>query len=106
MIRKLEAVGNGSPSIKVLLFGGADTAHMVVGALEHIEKYKIIAIVDNDRRLWGERIGAHIIQSPEIIKTIKVDSIIISTFAKQNEIYRDIKWVEDEGVKVVRLSTL
>lgn len=106
IVSKLKALGNGAPRIRVLLFGGSETAQMVVSALEQIEKYKVVAIVDNDSWLWGHRIGAHIIQSPEILKTIKVDSVIISTFARQNEIYRDIQWLEKKGVDVVRLSTL
>lgn len=106
LIGKLKEVGNGSNSVNVVLFGGSDTAQMVLSALEQIPKYRIVAIVDNNKKLWGSKVGGHIIQNPEIIKDVDLDCIIIATFARQNEIHSSLRNLETNGVQIIRLSSL
>lgn len=106
LIEKLKSVGAGNNNIRVILFGGSDTAQMVVSALELIPNYQIISIVDNNEALWGKSIGGYEIQDPETMRTHDFDCVIIATFAKQNEIYQSLKFLEQENKQVIRLSTL
>lgn len=107
LVKKLKTLNNVEKKHKVVLFGGADTAELVVSALEQLPSYSIVAIVDNNRKLWGERIrGGFVIQNPEIVSTIDLDCVIIATFARQNEIFDSLKYIREKGVDVIRLSAL
>lgn len=106
LVKKLVDACEKKSSIKVVLYGGSDTARLVVSAIEQIPQYVVVAIVDNDQSLWGQSIGGHVIQNPALIKDTDFDCIVISTFAKQNEIYASLKTTEEYGTKIIRLSAL
>ena len=106
IINKLKEHLLGNGSMRLVLYGGADTAQLVNNALEQFPHVHIAAIVDNDASKWGVRIGNHVIQSPLVLENVMIDCIIISSFARQNEIYTFIKKYEEQGIKIIRLSTL
>ena len=91
---------------KVVLFGGADTARIVTNALENFPHVVLYAIIDNDKNKWGEKIGTHVIQPPDLLSKLTFDSLIISSFAKQEEIYQSVGWLEQKGVKIIKLTNL
>jgi DNA-binding MarR family transcriptional regulator len=106
IITKLQGHLNGDGTHRVILFGGADTAQLVCSAMESFPHVEIVAIVDNDKRKQGEMIGAHVIQHPAILQTVEFDSVVISSFARQDEIYESIRSLESHDVKLIKLASL
>lgn len=91
---------------KTVLFGGAETAEVVISALEQFPQVVLSTVVDNDSAKWGEKIGNHIIQPPDLLHKITFDSLIISSFARQEEIYESVSWLKKSGVKIIKLTSL
>ncbi|MBE0585227.1 MAG: winged helix-turn-helix domain-containing protein [Desulfofustis sp.] len=106
IITKLQGHLNGNGNHRVILFGGADTAQLVCSALESFPHVAIVAIVDNNNRRWGEMIGSHVIQRPEMLQKVAFDSVVISSFARQDEIYDSIRSLESQNVKLIKLAYL
>lgn len=52
-------------------------------------RYEICALVDNDKKKWGQKYKGRECQSPEVLKTLSVDKIIIIAIA--NKHIQDIK---------------
>lgn len=91
---------------KVILFGGSDTAQLVLSAIETVPNVNIAAIVDNDNNKWGSKLGQFVIQSPSILEEMSFDCVVVSSFARQDEIYHSISYLEERGVKIIKLSSL
>lgn len=90
---------------KVALFGASETAEVVYTAIKHIP-LTVSAIVDSDPSKQGKQFNGLVIQKPEILKSIVSDAIVITSFARQEEIYKEIIQLVGEGVKVKKLSDL
>ncbi|MCB2214758.1 winged helix-turn-helix transcriptional regulator [Desulfofustis glycolicus] len=106
IITKLLGHLNGNGSHRVVLFGGADTAQLVCSALESFSHVEIVAIVDNNKGKWGQVIGSQMIQDPALLEEIEFDSVVISSFARQDEIYESIRSLESQNVKLIKLASL
>jgi DNA-binding MarR family transcriptional regulator len=91
---------------KIVLFGAADTAQLVLAVLEEFENAVVMAIVDNDKKKWGRKFGPMVIQPPSIIDNMNHNCLIISSFACQNEIYDSISHYAEQGVLIIKLSTV
>lgn len=92
--------------VRVMLYGGSDTGGLVVEALENFDNVKVVAVVDSDSMKWGTAIGSHIVQGPAILEQATVDYIIISSFARQNEIYDLLRKIPITEEKILKLSSL
>ena len=89
----------------VALFGAAETAEVVQSAIKET-RLVIISVVDSDKTKHGKPFNGLLIQPPEEIKRIRPDAVIITSFAKQEEIYKDLKKIIDKKIKVKKLSGL
>ena len=96
---------DGNPH-RVILFGGAETACMVIQAIHLFPQARIVGIVDNDSTKWNTRLEGYTITPPQSLKSISHDTVIISSFAKQDEIYASIRKLADQGINIVKLSSL
>ncbi len=90
---------------EVALFGAAETAEVVHVAIKD-SSLIVKAIVDSDPKKHGTPFNGLKIQSPEILKKIKVDAIVITSFGKQEEIYQMIRKMFGDKIKVKKLSDL
>lgn len=89
----------------VVLFGAADTAEVVHLAIKETQLV-MIGVVDSDASKHGKPFNGLLIQSPEEVRRIKPDAVIITSFARQEEIYNYIKGLVCKKTKVKKLSEL
>ena len=87
----------------VVLFGAANTAEVVYAAIRETSLV-VIGIVDSDTSKQGNLFNGMIIQKPEKILTIKPDVVLITSFARQEEIYDQIYDVVGDTLVIKRLS--
>lgn len=90
---------------KVALFGAAETAEVVYTAIKETP-LSVIAVVDNDPKRHGKTFNGFIIKKPEELKKIGADAIVITSFARQEEIHECIRQLLGEEIKVKKLSDL
>ena len=89
----------------VALFGAAYTAEVVYAVIKEVP-LEVVAVVDSDPKKQGKPFGDLIIQPPDVLKKIKVDAVVITSFGKQEEIHDFIRRFVDKKIKVVKLSNL
>lgn len=89
----------------VTLFGAAETAEVVHAALKETSM-EVMAVVDSDQTKHGKPFNGLIIQPPEVLKAIHTDAVLITSFARQEEIHKCVRHLTGEKIKVVRLSDL
>ena len=101
---KISFAGLSCP--RVVLFGAADTAQLVLSVLDGFEEVVVLAIVDNDKNKWGKKLGQMVIQPPSILENMDHNCLVISSFACQNEIYDSIAHLEQGGVEIIKLTAV
>ena len=106
LVKKLSTFFSDGIKKRIVLFGGAETAALVIQAIHNFPNAKIVGIVDNDQRKWGNTFEGFTINSPAQITTLNPSAIIIASFAKQDEIYQSIKDEIPEYIKIVKLSSI
>jgi len=91
---------------KIAIFGGGTHTSRILSLLKDEHFDKIIAIFDNDPKKNNTSINGINVYSPftnEKVYEKMVDVIIISSLAYENEIYEQIKHLENEGIKIIKL---
>ena len=70
-------------------------------------KGDIVAIFDNDSKKDGLKMEGINIYKPvmnvEYFKEKNIEAIVIGSWSSQDEIYEDLKFLENSGIKVYRL---
>ncbi len=89
----------------VALFGAAETAEIVYSAIKETHLV-VIGVVDNDLVKQGKLFNGIIIQDPDQLNVIKPDGVIITSFARQEEIEKDIQKAMGRTVKIKKLSSI
>ena len=89
----------------IALFGVAETAEVVHAAMKETQLV-LIGVVDSDANKHGKPFNGLIIQSPDQLKKIKPDAVLITSFARQEEMYQELRMQLDEKIKVKKLSDL
>jgi len=74
----------------VALFGAAETAEIVYAALRE-SGLSVTGIVDSSPQKQGTRFNGFSVQPPETLKTMKAEAVVITSFAKQQEIQARIR---------------
>ncbi|MFC1822691.1 winged helix-turn-helix transcriptional regulator [Thermodesulfobacteriota bacterium] len=90
---------------EVALFGAAETAEVVHTAINDTP-LKVTAIVDSDPDKQGKALNGFTVLAPQELKKIDADAIVITSFAKQEEIFAEIRELVGEKVRVKKLSDL
>ena len=106
LVNKFSKFFSDGNTHRVVLFGGAETACMVIQAIHLFPQAEIVGIVDNDNAKWNTLLEGYTITPPQSLTTISPDTVIISSFAKQDEIYESINKLTDQGINIVKLSSL
>ena len=91
---------------KIAIFGGGTHTSRILSQLKDEYFAKITAIFDNDPKKNSTSINGIKVYSPftnDIVHEKIVDVIIISSLAYENEIYEQIKHLENDGIKIIKL---
>jgi hypothetical protein len=89
----------------VALFGAADTAEVVLAALKETS-ITVTGIVDSDPCKQGRSFNGLTIEAPEVLRSKNTDAVVITSFGRQQEIYKYVWGIVGKGTKVIRLSNL
>jgi predicted transcriptional regulator len=89
----------------IVLFGVAETAEVVHAALKDT-RLVMIGVVDSDAAKQGKPFNGLFIQSPDQLKQIMPDAVVITSFARQEEIHHDVQRLVGKEIKVKKLSDL
>lgn len=89
----------------VVLYGASDTAEVVLSAIPHT-RLVVIGIVDGNPAKQGHLFNGTLIQAPETISQIDPDAVLITSFARQDEIYNNIKTIIGDNIEVLTLTEL
>lgn len=84
---------------RVVLFGAAETGELVCIAARETA-LQVLCAVDSDHTKWGRKLADVEIRNPKVIRELKPDAVLVTSFGYADEIYQNIKWLENEGVKV------
>ncbi len=87
---------------RAALFGAAETGEVAMAAARGTA-VDIVAVVDNDRVKHGKPFGNLTIVPPDVLEVLDIDAVIITTFAHQAEILRQIAHLADKGVRIETL---
>lgn len=89
----------------VVLFGAAETAEIVHAAIKATDLV-VIGIVDSSTDKQGKPFNGLTIRKPEDIRKINPDGVIITSFARQEEIFNDVQKLVGDSTQIKKLSTL
>lgn len=78
-----------SRASNLVLFGASETCEVTISALKNLE-LRILAIVDNDREKQGRLFHGHVVYPPQVMENIPFDAVVITSFGRQDEIYRQL----------------
>ena len=103
---RLAEILNGSSDARVVLHGASDTCEIVLQALLDFPETQMVGIVDSEPEKQGQILRGHTILAPDAILGSNANMVIITSFAKQNEIYESIAHLEQHGIKIHKLTTI
>jgi len=89
----------------VALFGAADTAELVHSAIKETPLV-MIGIVDSDTAKHGKPFNGLLVQPPEQLIKINPDAVIITSFARQEEIYESVRQLMGGKTPIKKLSDI
>lgn len=101
--KRLKKFFSRKRQISIVLFGASDTCELVMRALGDFPQANIVGIVDSNPSKHGVSFNGIPIRSPEIIESIHPDYVLITSYAKQDEIYEATKHFLEKGIKIKRL---
>lgn len=87
----------------IVLYGASDTAEIVYSALQKTE-LAVTGVVDNDPAKVGNLFWGMEIRSPSRINRIRPDALIVTSFARQNEILMALRDNVDENIQIKLIS--
>ena len=89
----------------LVLYGASDTAEIVITAIQKT-RLVVIGIVDGDPAKQGQLFNGTQIQPPGAMPHIDPDAVLITSFARQNEIYENIEKLCPPGIQILKLANL
>lgn len=91
--------------VNIALFGAAETAEVVHTAIKETPLV-VKAVVDNSTDKQGKSFNGLIISAPEQLKRMDLDAVVITSFARQEEIHDSIRAIIGEKIPIKKLSEL
>ncbi len=91
--------------LNVVLFGAAETCELVLSSIKET-KLKVKALLDSDQFRQGNLLNGLKIQPPEVLKELKPDAVVITSFGRQEEIYKYVLSIAGRDLKIVKLTDL
>jgi len=87
----------------MVLYGASDTAEIVYSAIQKTEVV-VTGVVDNDPNKIGKLFFGSVIQSPSRINEIRPDALIVTSFARQNEILASLEGNVNKNIQIKVIS--
>ena len=87
---------------KIILYGAAETGEIALTAGDELG-FDILAVVDSSLKKQGKSLGRKTIQGPDVIRKLKPEAIVISSFGQQKQIFDQIKHLERHGIEIRKL---
>jgi DNA-binding MarR family transcriptional regulator len=84
-----------------VLFGAAETGELVYNSARHTP-LRVIGVVDNDVSKQHQKFGDLEVLPPGVIERLRPDGVIITAFGSPEEIYAEVKHLEERGIVVIR----
>lgn len=103
---RLHQVFADRKACKIVLYGASDTCELVVNSLVPFQHVHIIGISDSNKEKHHDLFHGFSIIPPETIPALQPDYILITSFARQDEIHASIKHFTKENIRIIKLSTL
>ena len=98
--RVLSAVPEGAA---VWLWGAGVHTTQLLAATRLAERYDVRGLFDSSPSVWGKNLGAWTCTPPEHSKLGEGDTLLISSFAAQEEIHAALESWREHGVRTLRL---
>ena len=89
----------------IVLFGVAETAEIVFAAAKRTALV-IIGVVDSDTAKQGTIFNGLEIRSPYDLNEIQPDAVVITSFGRQEEIFKQVRTISGEAIKIIKLSDI
>lgn len=89
----------------IALFGAAETAEVVHTAIKETPLI-VKAIVDNNTDKQGKPFNGLTILPPEQLNKMDLDAVVITSFARQEEIHDSIRAIIGDKIPIKKLSEL
>ena len=86
---------------RVILFGASDTGEIIFNAARNLGML-IIGVVDNDTGKQGQEFCGRTILKVNQVKYMDPDAVIITSLGYADMMYKDVKRIEEMGVKIFR----
>lgn len=104
--KRLAAVLPLEAPSRVVLFGASETCEMALQVMGNFPKAKVIGIVDSDNSKQNSFFHGHRVLAPDRISSLAPDFLVITSFARQNEIYESVRHFAENGVKIAKLAVI
>ena len=102
----IAALINGNQQPSFVLYGASETCELVLRALENFPQITVSAIVDSLPQKQNTLFNGFTIRNPEEIEALRPGCVLITSYAKQEEIFLSIQHLEASGIKIQRLTTI
>ena len=93
-------------SNRIFLWGAGIHTSQLVANTNLITECFVSGLTDTSNLKWGIRQGDWICQDPTTIDWQAGDSVLISSYASEKEVYDALQWLRDKGVTTLRLHNI
>ncbi|WP_245603156.1 class I SAM-dependent methyltransferase [Shewanella fidelis] len=93
-------------SERIFLWGAGIHTSQIVANTDLLQQWHIAGLTDTSSLKWGLRQGDWICQAPDSIQWQAGDTVIISSYASEKEIYDALDWLRAKGVNTLRLHNV
>ncbi len=93
-----------SLGVKEIIFWGASTTCEVVLSVVNPSELRVVALIDSDPKKQGALFLGYMVSPPDILRFVKCKSILITSFARHEEIKDQI--MNKMKLKNIRIFTL
>ncbi len=84
---------------KIVFYGSTEIAEITLNVVADLGM-EVIGVVDGDPEKHGKKFAGLTIQPPSQLEAMRPDAVVIASLKHKNEIYKSIKHLEEEGIKV------
>jgi len=98
-LERLEEAGRQS----LILWGASETCEVALSAIRGTG-LTVLALVDSNPAKHGTLLAGHVILPPAVLRDLKCDAVVITSFGKGGDIHAQLKpLAQANGLEVVRL---
>lgn len=100
--KKIQLILKKEQGKRIVIWGAGVHSAMLFGLVPELSS-SIVGIIDNNKDKWGEVFNHTHVFSPDELSAIRPDSIIISSYAAEEDIYKQINESTTLSLRIIRL---